>query len=94
MFHVYILASRRDGVLYIGMTDALHRRTFEHQAGAIHGFTKKYNVKMLVWFEAHETRGTAFERERQLKRWKRAWKIELIEAANPEWKDLTAELNM
>jgi len=91
-FYLYILASRRNGTLYIGMTDDLARRVWEHQIGAVPGFTKKYGVKMLVWFEQHESRESAFQRERQLKKWNRAWKLELIERLNPAWKDLSQEL--
>ena len=72
-FFVYILASCRDGTLYIGMTDNLARRVWEHQTGAVAGFTRKYGVKTLVWYELHESRETAFQRERQLKKWNRAW---------------------
>jgi putative endonuclease len=87
-FWVYILASRRNGTLYIGMTDDLVRRAWEHRIGAVPGFTKKYGIKMLVWFEQHGTREAALQRERQLKKWNRAWKIEMIEQFNPIWKDL------
>lgn len=87
-FYVYILASRRNGTLYVGMTDDLSRRVWEHQTGAFPGFTRKYAVKTLVWSEAHETRDSAFVRERQIKKWKRQWKLQLIEELNPEWKDL------
>jgi putative endonuclease len=90
-FYVYIVASRRNGTLYIGTTDDLGRRIFEHQQGLIPGFTKKYGVKTLVWFEVHETRESAFMRERQMKKWKRKWKLQLIETANPQWRDLTAD---
>jgi putative endonuclease len=91
-FFVYILASRRNGTLYIGMTDNLARRVWEHQSGAITGFTKKYGVKLLVWYEAHDSRESAFRRERQIKKWNRAWKLRLIERVNRAWRDLTAEL--
>ena len=91
-FFVYIAASRRNGTLYIGMTDDLVRRAWEHRAGAVPGFTKKYGVKQLVWFEVHDSRETAFRRERQLKKWNRAWKLELIERQNSEWRDLAGEL--
>jgi putative endonuclease len=91
-FFVYILASRRNGTLYIGMTDNLARRAWEHQTGVVPGFTKKYGVKTLVWYEVHESRETAFQRERQLKKWNRAWKLALIERSNPNWRNLTAEL--
>jgi putative endonuclease len=91
-FYVYILASRRNGTLYIGMTDNLARRVWEHKIGAVPGFTKKYSVKMLVWYEVHQSRETAFQRERQLKKWNRAWKLELIERMNPSWRDLVDEV--
>ena len=78
-FWVYILASRRNGTLYIGMTDDLVRRAWEHRTGTIPGFTREYGIKMLVWFEQHETRESALQRERQLKKWNRAWKLQLIE---------------
>jgi putative endonuclease len=84
-FYVYMLASRRNGTLYIGMTDDLVRRVWEHRTGAVPGFTKTYGVKMLVWFEQHETREAALVRERQLKKWNRAWKLELIERQNASW---------
>jgi len=91
-FFVYILASKRNGTLYIGMTDSLAGRIWEHQSGVVAGFTKRYGVKTLVWYELHESRETAFQRERQLKKWNRAWKLELIERSNPSWSDLTNEL--
>ena len=91
-FYVYILASRRNGTLYVGMTDDLVRRVWEHRIGTVPGFTRKYGVKMLVWYEQHETRETAFQRERQIKRWNRAWKLQLIERFNPTWKDLAVDL--
>jgi putative endonuclease len=91
-FFVYMLASRRNGTLYIGITDDLTRRVEEHRIGAVPGFTKAYGVKTLVWFEVHETRESTFQRERQLKKWNRAWKLELIECGNPAWRDLADEL--
>ena len=87
-FYVYLLASRRNGTLYIGMTDDLPKRMWMHRTGALPGFTKQYGVKMLVWHEQHETRESAFARERQFKKWNRAWKIRLIEQTNPAWRDL------
>jgi putative endonuclease len=72
-----MMAGRRNGTLYIGMTDDLVRRVWEHKIGAVAGFTRKYGVKLLVWFEQHESRETAFQRERQLKKWNRAWKVQL-----------------
>jgi putative endonuclease len=92
-FYVYILASRRNGTLYIGMTDDLVRRVWEHRTGAVPGFTRKYSVKMLVWFEQHETREAALVRERQLKKWNRAWKLDLIERENASWRDLWDEFH-
>jgi putative endonuclease len=91
-FFVYIPASNRNGTLYIGMTDNLARRVWEHQAGVVAGFTKKYGVKTLVWYEIHESREAAFRRERQLKKWNRLWKLEMIEKVNPTWRDLADEL--
>jgi putative endonuclease len=93
-FFVYILASGRNGTLYIGMTDNLVRRAWEHRTGAVPGFTRKYGVKLLVWYEIHESRESAFQRERRLKKWNRAWKLELIERFNPEWRDLADELTL
>ena len=87
-FYVYILASRRNGTLYIGMTDDIARRVRMHREGMLPGFTKEYNVKILVWYEVHETRESAFTRERAMKKWNRVWKIELIQKMNPEWRDL------
>jgi putative endonuclease len=91
-FFVYILAGRRNGTLYIGMTDNLARRVWEHRTGAVPGFTRKYDVKLLVWYEVHDSRESAFRRERQLKKWNRAWKLSLIEKTNPTLRDLSGEL--
>jgi putative endonuclease len=91
-FYVYILASRRNGTLYIGYTDDLSRRLIEHRGGTFKGFTWKYGVSTLVWFEQHETRDAAFEREKRMKKWNRAWKLELIERSNPAWSDLTDQI--
>jgi putative endonuclease len=91
-FYVYILASRRNGTLYIGMTDDLVRRVWQHREGLMPGFTKDYGVKLLVWYEQHETRESAFTRERQMKKWNRAWKLQVIESANPSWRDLWDEI--
>ena len=87
-FFVYILASKRNGTLYTGSTDDLAKRVWEHKEKITKGFTSDYGVDRLVWHEAHDTREAAFTRERQIKEWKRAWKLELIEAFNPEWRDL------
>ena len=85
---VYILASKREGTLYIGVTSQLLKRIWEHKNNQTSGFTKHYNIHRLVWFEMHEEMGSAIAREKQLKNWKRQWKIELIEKNNPEWEDL------
>jgi putative endonuclease len=87
-FYVYILASQRNGTLYIGHTDSISRRVWEHQSGEIPGFTATYGVHRLVHYEAFESRDTAFRRERAMKKWRRLWKLELIERFNPGWRDL------
>ena len=92
-FWVYMLASKRNGMLYIGSTDDLGKRVWEHKEERCGGFTAQYGVKSLVWYERHETRESAFIRERQMKKWKRAWKIELIEKDNAGWRDLYEMLN-
>ncbi|HWT51077.1 MAG TPA: GIY-YIG nuclease family protein [Caulobacter sp.] len=89
-FFVYIMASGRNGTLYIGSTDDLARRVFEHQS-RIRGFTAKYGCTMLVWSEQHETRESALIRERRMKEWRRSWKLMAIEEHNPEWRDLGQE---
>ncbi len=89
---VYLLASKRNGTLYVGATSDLMRRVWEHKQNAVDGFTKKYGVHMLVWFEMHQDMYSAITREKALKEWKRAWKLELIERGNPTWKDLYDEL--
>jgi len=86
--YVYIMASRKNGTIYTGATNDLLRRVYEHREGLIPGFTKKYDCKTLVWFEAHDDLQEARRRELQIKEWKRAWKIRLIEEANLEWDDL------
>ncbi len=91
-FYVYIVASQRNGTLYIGSTDDLAQRVWEHKEKLRQGFTAKYGVSLLVWCEVRETREAAFLRERRLKKWNRAWKIELIERFNPGWRDLLDEL--
>ena len=85
---VYILASRRNGTLYIGVTSDLVRRIWQHRTGVFDGFTKRYRLHRLVYFETHDTMYDAIRREKQLKAWNRAWKIELIERDNPMWSDL------
>jgi putative endonuclease len=91
---VYILASRRNGTLYVGMTTDLARRVFEHRDRAVPGFTKQYGVDRLVYVEFHDTVADAALREKQMKRWKRAWKLSLIERDNPQWHDLYDSLPM
>lgn len=87
-YYVYIMASKRNGTLYIGVSGDLKRRVFEHRNKIIKGFTEKYNVTGLVHFEHFEDKWAAANRERMLKNWKRQWKIDLIEKDNPDWKDL------
>jgi len=89
-YFVYILASRLNGTLYIGVTNDLGRRVWEHREGIASGFTKKYGVKQLVYIEAYDVIGDAIHRETRLKKWKREWKINLIQKSNPEWDDLYA----
>ena len=93
MFYTYIMASRRNGTLYPGSTDSLINRVSEHKEKVRPGFTARYGVHMLVWYEDHETREGAFRRERQIKEWQRRWKLRLIEDLNPTWRDLYEELN-
>ena len=92
-FYVYIVASRKNGTLYIGMTDDLEKRIWEHKEKLFKGFTAKYGVDRLVWHETHDTRESAFRRERAMKKWNRQWKIDLIEKENPYWQDLSALWN-
>ncbi|MBN1378160.1 MAG: GIY-YIG nuclease family protein [Gammaproteobacteria bacterium] len=87
-FYVYILASRKNGTLYIGVTSNLIKRIWEHKNNQADGFTKKYQVHQLVYYERHESAESAIHREKRLKEWQRQWKIELIEAGNPDWRDL------
>jgi len=87
-YHVYLMASGKNGTLYVGVTDDLVRRVYEHRTNAVDGFTRQYDVHHLVWFEATDDITTAIRREKQLKNWKRDWKIALIEQTNPEWLDL------
>ncbi len=82
------MASRRNGTIYIGVTSDLPKRAWEHREGKVEGFTKKYGCKMLVWFEQHDTIEAAITREKQMKEWKRAWKLRVIEEKNPNWDDL------
>ncbi|MGB6431840.1 MAG: GIY-YIG nuclease family protein [Candidatus Acidiferrales bacterium] len=90
-FYVYILASK-SGVLYTGMTNDLARRISQHEAGEVLGFTQRYHVNKLVWFEVHGHPASAIAREKEIKAWRRARRVALIEAKNPQWQDLTATL--
>ena len=90
--YVYIMASGRNGTLYIGVTSDLVKRVHEHQVGGADGFTKRYGCKTLVWFEVHDRIDAAILREKQMKEWRRAWKLREIEAANPDWNDLFPSL--
>jgi putative endonuclease len=91
-FWVYILASRPRGTLYIGVTSDLIRRVFEHREGAVAGFSKQHNIKMLVYYEQHATALGAIQREKNIKHWSRDWKIKLIISMNPEWRDLYEDI--
>ena len=91
-FCVYILASKRNGTLYIGVTSQLATRVWQHKSKVVEGFTTKYGVDKLVYYEAHGSAEAAIVREKQLKKWRRSWKIELIEGLNPDWRDLDDEL--
>ncbi len=86
---VYILASKRNGTLYVGVTSNLPKRIWEYKNNFVDGFTRQYGVHQLVWFEFHDNMESAIVREKRLKGWKRKWKLELIEGANPHWKDLS-----
>ena len=88
MPYVYIVTNRPQGTLHVGVTNDLERRTSEHQTGAYEGFTKRYNLKQLVWFEEFDSISIAIEREKQLKHWNREWKVRLIESVKPAWEDL------
>ncbi len=91
-FCVYMLASKRNGTLYVGVTSDLAKRIWQHRNDEADGFTKKYKVHTLVWFEQHGSAEAAITREKQIKEWKRKWKVELIEGGNPTWRDLYEEI--
>ena len=91
-YYIYIMASKKNGTLYVGVTNDLKRRVYEHRHDISGGFTKKYQVHNLVYYESTDNVSGAIAREKQLKRWKRQWKIELIIKENPEWRDLYDEL--
>ena len=89
---VYILASQRNGTLYIGVTSDLVQRVWQHKNDVFEGFTKEYGVHMLVWYELHEDMETAIIREKRLKKWNREWKLRLVQESNPEWRDLWEDI--
>jgi putative endonuclease len=91
-YFVYLLASQRNGTLYIGSTSDLIGRIHQHKTAVVDSFTKRYRVDHLVWFEAHDTAHSMVTRERQMKEWSRAWKVSLIESGNPDWRDLYPEI--
>ena len=92
MYCIYILASRRNGTLYIGVTSNLIKRIWEHKNDVVDGFTKKYGIHLLVYYELTPDVNSAIKREKQLKKWRRKWKLELIEKMNPDWDDLYQSL--
>jgi putative endonuclease len=91
-YFVYLVASRRNGTLYLGMTRDLTRRIYEHKQKAVPGFTARYHIDRLVWFEVYDDPRSAIEREKEIKKWRRAWKIDLIEKSNANWRDLYSEI--
>ena len=91
-FYVYILASKRNGTLYLGITSDIVKRTWQHKNDVVEGFTKKYGLKKLVYYEIYEDAESAIKREKQLRKWRRAWKLEWIEKKNPEWRDLYPDI--
>ena len=89
---VYIMANRMRGTLYVGVTTNLPKRAWEHRNSTLEGFTSRYRIHRLVWFEQHTEMESAIRREKQLKRWRRSWKLELIERMNPTWRDLYEDI--
>ena len=89
---VYILASRQNGTLYTGVTSNLPKRIWEHKNNMVEGFTNKYGIHILVWYEVHETMDSAILREKRIKKWKREWKIRMLEKNNPQWRDLYPDI--
>ncbi len=89
---VYILANKPNGTLYTGVTSDLRKRAWEHKNGQVSGFTKRYGIRALVYYELHKNMMSAIQREKQIKKWNRSWKLRLIEEQNPEWRDLWEEL--
>jgi putative endonuclease len=92
-FYTYIVANRRNGAVYTGMTDDLAQRVWQHKNKVFRGFSARYGCDKLVWYEVSETRDAAYHREREIKEWRRSWKLLLIEEANPDWTDLYETLN-
>ncbi|HJV32643.1 MAG TPA: GIY-YIG nuclease family protein [Patescibacteria group bacterium] len=92
MHYVYILANGRNGTIYVGLTSDLKKRVYEHKNGIVEGFTKRYGVKMLVYYEGIESFESALQREKRMKEWNRIWKLHLIESKNPAWRDLSDDL--
>ena len=92
-YHVYLLASRRNGTLYLGVTNDLSRRVWEHKMKAAPSFSSRYGIDQLVWYEAYDRIDEAIAREKDIKKWRRAWKLRLIEDMNPKWDDLYERLN-
>ena len=90
--YVYIMTNRKDGTLYVGVTSDLIRRVYEHRSKAVPGFTNRYNLDKLVYFEQHVEPRSAIQREKNVKHWSRAWKIEMIEECNPDWRDLYEDI--
>lgn len=91
-FYVYIMANKRNGTIYIGVTNDLTRRAYQHREGLVRGFTSRYGLKLLVYYEVFDSIANAIQRETSLKRWSRKWKLELIETQNPQWRDLYEEI--
>lgn len=91
-FYIYIMANKRNGTIYIGVTNDLARRVYEHREGLVKGFTSRYGLKSIVYYEVFDSVSQAIQRETSLKRWPRRWKLALIEKANPQWKDLVDEI--
>jgi putative endonuclease len=92
LYYVYLLTSRKQGTLYLGVTNDLVRRVYQHKEKLLPGFTSHHDVRRLVWFEVYDDPTNAIEREKEIKKWRRAWKIELIEKENPDWKDLYPDI--
>ena len=92
-YYVYLLASERNGTLYLGVTSDLRRRVYEHKNKVVRGFSQRYGVHRLVWFEIYDDPVNAIAREKEIKKWRRAWKLRLIEQSNPQWVDLYEQIS-